>query len=256
VTEPAGGRAGMHFQALSFGDVDGRVWGGALDAGGPAFAFGDGETTTSGAGSEAVRWTPDGRGWRLTGEGFDLHMEPGGEELPEPPDPDPGMTVSGMEELCRVQGTLTVAGAEHAVDCVGTRWMLDGVDVSALHSLRAVSGWFASDQALAVLSLRSRRSSGHESDLIAATLFDPDGWVPVKDPRLSTTYAQDGAPARVNLELWVGDEEEEYPRRAAGEAAGGAVSVSSGDFALRVAPMRCHSRGQAGAGVYVLATFA
>jgi hypothetical protein len=233
VTEPAGGRAGMHFQALSFGDVDGRVWGGALDAGGPAFAFGDGETTTSGAGSEAVRWTPDGRGWRLTGEGFDLHMEPGGEELPEPPDPDPGMTVSGMEELCRVQGTLTVAGAEHAV-----------------------SGWFASDQALAVLSLRSRRSSGHESDLIAATLFDPDGWVPVKDPRLSTTYAQDGAPARVNLELWVGDEEEEYPRRAAGEAAGGAVSVSSGDFALRVAPMRCHSRGQAGAGVYVLATFA
>jgi hypothetical protein len=249
------GRAGTHLQALSFGDVDGRVWGGALDAGDRAFAFGDGETTVSRSGAEAVRWTADGRGWRLAGDGFDLHMEPGGEELVQAPDPDPGMTVSGVEELCRVQGTLAVGDAEHVIDCVGTRWTLDGVDLAGLDSLRAVSGWFAVDQALAVLSLRSRHSPGHESDLIAATLFDPDGWVPVKDPRLSTTYSGEGTPARVNLELWVGDDEEEYPRRATGEAAPGA-SVSCEGYALRVAPMRCHSRGHEGAGVYVLATFA
>jgi hypothetical protein len=246
--------AATHFKALSFGDLDGGVWGGALDAGGPACVFGSGGATVVASGP-AVRWSRDGRGWKLSGEGFDLHMEPGGEDLAAEPKPDPGMTVSGVEELCRVRGSLSIAGSEHPVDCVGTRWMLDGVDVAALGSLRAVSGWFAMDSALAVLALRERRAADHGADLIAATLFDPEGWVPVKDPRLSTTYTEAGLPSRANLELWVGDDENEFPRRAAAEVAGEGAAVSADGFALMVSPLRCHSRGMEGAGVYVLATF-
>jgi hypothetical protein len=249
------GSPGTHFKALSFGDLDGQIWGGALDAGIPAFVYGMGDTAHSVCGAGAVHWARDGRGWRLSGQGFDLHMEPGGEDLEQEPAPDPGMTVSGLEELCRVQGTVRLAGAEHPIDCVGTRWTLDGVKLAELGSLRAVSGWFAADNALAVLALRDRRARGHEADLIAATLFDPEGWVPVKDPRLSTTYNDAGLPARVNLELWVGDDENEFPRRAAAEAVGTGAEAATDDFALRVAPLRCHSRGLEGSGVYVLATF-
>lgn len=247
--------AATHFKALSFGDLDGRVWGGAFDAGVPAFVFGVGDRTSVASGAEAVRWTRDGRGWRLSGPGFELHMEPGGEDLAEEPAPDPGTTVSGIEELCRVQGSLTVAGVEQPIDCVGTRWTLHGVDVSALGSLRAVSGWFAADNALALLALRERGAAGHGADLIAASLFDPEGWVPVKDPRLSTTYTGAGLPSRVNLELWVGDDENEFPRRAGAEVVSAGEAVTANGFVLRVTPLRCHSRGMEGAGVYVLATF-
>ena len=171
------GPPATHFKALSFGDLDGQIWGGALDAGIPAVVYGIGETAHSVCGAGAVRWARDGRGWRLSGQGFDLHMEPSGEDLEQEPAPDPGMTVSGLEELCRVQGTVSLAGAAHPIDCVGTRWTLDGVDLAELGSLRAVSGWFAADNALAVLALRDRRARGHETDLIAATLFDPAGGV-------------------------------------------------------------------------------
>ncbi|MGA2009058.1 MAG: hypothetical protein ABSH51_00790 [Solirubrobacteraceae bacterium] len=244
-----------HVSALSFGDVDGRIWGGAIDAGLPMAVFGAGGDTVTVSGADALEWIPDGQGWRLRGGGFDLHMEPEGDELTRDPAPDPGMTVSGVEELCRVTGRLTAGGDEHAVDCIGARWVLDGVDAAALGSLRAVAGWFAPDNALALISLRDRRGTGQESDLIAATLFDPEGWLPVRDPRLSTTYTQAGLPLRANLELWVGDEDNEFPRRAAAEAAGDGATVSAERRALRVAPLRCHSRGLEGAGVYVLATF-
>jgi hypothetical protein len=243
------------FRALSFGELDGRLWGGALWAGEPAVVFGIGDATVAAAGAEAVDWSLDGRGWRLRGDGFDLHMEPGGEELDHDPAPDPGQTVSGVEELCRVQGTLTIGSDTHRVDCVGVRWMLDGVDVTGLGSLRAVSGWVADDQALAVLALRPRAASTHGDDMIAATLFDPGGWVSVGDPRMSTTYTADGLPAIANLELWIGDGEEEYPRRAAVRATGPGAAAQTAPFGLRVAPMSCHARGHDGAGVYVLATF-
>ena len=120
------------------------------------------------------------------------------------------------------------------IDCVGTRCVIDGVDAGSLGSARLVSGWFGQDEAFILLALRAAEAVGHESDLVAATLFDPEGWVPVEDPRLSTTYAESGLPARTNLELWIGEGENEFPRRVAGEAAGdGAVLQHRGGRSCR-----------------------
>jgi hypothetical protein len=243
------------FRAFAFGDVEGKLWGGALDVGTPALVFGAAGGTGCASGPAAVDWSPEGRGWRLSGDGFELHVKPLGEELPAGSQPDPSAGLTGFEELCRVEGVVGIGADEHAVDCVGTRCVVDGIDVRSLDSVRAVSGWFADDQALALLAFRARRSIGHEADLIAATLFDPDGWMPVQDPRLSTTYADSGLPARANLELWIGEGENEFPRRASAEVAGAGARVKADGLELLVAPLHCHSRGLDGAGVYVLATF-
>jgi hypothetical protein len=243
------------FRALAFGDVEGGVWGGALDTGIPALVFGAAGGTGSASGPAALDWSQDGRGWRLSGDGFELHVEPGGEDPPSGADEDSKDGVTGFEELCRIEGVVSIGADRHAVDCVGTRCVVDGLDLRSLDSVRAVSGWFADDHALALLAFRARRSAGHGADLIAATLFDPEGWVPVQDPRLSTTYADSGLPARANLELWIGEGENEFPRRAAAEVAGVGAGVKADGFELLVAPLHCHSRGLDGAGVYVLATF-
>jgi hypothetical protein len=73
----------------------------------------------------------------------------------------------------------------------------------------------------------------------------------VLDPRLSTTYDHDGDPRRVGVELWLGDDEqgELWPRRVAGMATGARVGRTG--FSAYV--FECTSRGELGAGIYVLA---
>ncbi len=244
---------GSQIRTLAFGDVDGGIWGAALDAGAQSLVLGDRSGETSARRLEAG-WSSDGPRWRLTTEGVDLHVDPGGEELDG--SPRERATVTGFQELCRVHGTVMLAGAERGLDCVGTRCEIDGLDAGALGSARAVAGWFADDEAFMLLALRRLGKVGQESDLVAATLFDPDGWVPVDDPRLSTTYAGSGWPTRASLELWVGEGENEFPRRAAGEASAGGAECKLDGCDLRAVPLRCHSRGREGAGIYVLATFA
>jgi hypothetical protein len=241
-------------RTVAFGDVDGGIWGAALTTANSVIVLGDRDGVTSSSGALDAAWSADGRGWRLSGEGFELHVEPGGEDL-APASADPSESITGFQDLCRVQGTVTLGGVERGVDCVGTCCLIDGVDARSLGSARAVSGWFGDDHAFMLLALRTSGSVGQEAELVAATLFDPDGWVPVDDPRLSTTYTGAGVPARANLELWIGDGENEFPRRAAGEAVGEGAELQSNGLDLRVVPLRCHSRGQEGSGVYVLATF-
>ncbi len=244
---------GTAFRTVAFGDVGGRLWGAAVQSGHAGAVFGSADAA---AAAPEPRWTVEDRAWRLSGDGFELHFEPRG-EAPAPPNGGGGTAppeVSGVQELCRVHGWISLDGTEHAVDCGGTRTEVDGIGPDAIGSARVVSGWFGDDEAITVIALRSRRAADHEADLMAATLFDPEGWVAVSDPRLSTTYTAAGDPARTSLELWVSEAENEFPRRAAGEAAGGAASVDAGGLAVRVAPLRCHSRGLEGAGVYVLAT--
>jgi hypothetical protein len=248
--------AASQLRTLAFGDVDGGIWGAALHAAAPALVLGDRTGTTSSSGVLQEGWSSDGPGWRLRGEGFDLHVEPSGEEMTQAEAADSGETVSGFQELCRVQGVVNLGGSERRIDCVGTRCVIDGVDAGSLGSARAVAGWFGDDDAFMLLSLRATEGVGQEADLIAATLFDPEGWVPVQDPRLSTTYTATGRPERTTLELWVGEGENEFPRRAAGEAAGDGGTYQAAGTDLRVVPLRCHSRGREGTGVYVLATFA
>ncbi|MFZ0089023.1 MAG: hypothetical protein WAL63_05935 [Solirubrobacteraceae bacterium] len=240
-------------RTLAFGDVDGDIWGTALGTATPIALFGDPAGNSASSLIEGG-WSADGPNWRLVGDGVTLDVTAGGEEAPPPQTASPE-AVSGFQELCRVRGTLSLSGSARAVDCVGTRCSIDGVDINSLGSARAVSAWFADDEALTVLALRRSGATEQESDLIAATLFDPEGWVPVQDPRLSTTYSGSGAPARCSLELWVGEGENEFPRRAAGEAAGAAAVRHNPDVELRATPLRCHSRGREGSGIYLLATF-
>jgi hypothetical protein len=239
-------------RTVAFGDLDGQVWGAAVQSGHAGLVFGGAGTAQ---GAPEPEWTVQGRAWSLVGDGFELHVEPRGEAPAEDRDGDPSKSeVTGLQEICRVHGRILLAGVEQLVDCAGTRTALDGLEAEAAGSARVVSGWFGPEEAITLIALRPRGASDHEADLIAATLFDPDGWSSVDDPRLSTTYTQTGDPARTSLELWVADGENEFPRRAAGEASGPSAAVSAGELMLRVAPLRCHSRGLEGSGVYVLAS--
>ncbi len=75
-----------------------------------------------------------------------------------------------------------------------------------------------SGDGIAVAAVRPRKASGHANDAVHAALLDPcAGVTAVAEPRLSTTYGGDGTPTRAGLELWLEDENEHYPRRAAGD---------------------------------------
>jgi hypothetical protein len=151
-------------------------------------------------------------------------------------------------ELCRVTGT----ASGHDVDWRGIRVRIAPPSAKdAPGSARFVTGWFADGSAVGLIAARPRRHDRPDHDLASASVFDTERWLPVTEPRLSTTYDGSDAPTRVNLELWIGEGDHEYPRRAAGEAAG----RPSGAAALLVTPLRCHSRGEEGVGLYVLATF-
>jgi hypothetical protein len=245
--------SGTQLRVLCFGDVDGGVWGAALGAGRSALVVGEGPGAASASPLDDGEWSSDGRSWRLAGAGFDLSVEPQDGAPSIAPGSDGG-PLHGAQELCRVRGTVSLNGADRELDCIATRSVLDDVDESALGSLRAVGGWFATDEAFALLALRSARNHDQESDAVQATLFDPDGQIPVHDPRLSTTYDGDGSPARMNLELWIGEGENEFPRRTAGEASETGAAVTVDGMEVRAVPLRCHSRGRDGAGVYLLAT--
>ena len=271
------GAAGL--RALAFGTLDGSLWAAAIDppsgggGGSPALVIGgageSGDGTAEGIADHPFGWRggltwsgPAGGAWTLSGAGVQLTVEPAARVEPAADEaghaPGRAAATGEVQELCRVRGTVTLDGAqpsERALDCVGTRIAVEAAAMARLGSARLVSAWFADAEALTLLALRPEASADHDSDAVAATLFDPDGWLPVSDPRLSTTYDAAGAPTRANLELWVGEGENEFPRRAAGEVAGPGATVTAGPIALRVVPLGCHSRGQEGSGVYVLATF-
>jgi hypothetical protein len=253
-------RGAIVVRAVAFGDADGSVWAAGLDAGAPALIAGGGaEPVTA-----AIDWRVDGPDWMLSGADVSLTVTPvpeperrldgegdgDGSPPPAPAKPPPEPEWSGQQELCRVTGTL--AGTE--VDQIGTRTELEQVRAGEVGSIRGFSGWVGGDAAVTLLALRSASASDHEEDLVAATVFDPDGWMASIDPRLSTTYDGDGNPTRATLELWVSDGERELPRRAAGEAAGPLVTLAGDGATLAVLPLRYHSRGSDGAGIYLLAS--
>ena len=252
-------------RALAFGDPDGSLWAAGLHAGAPGL-IADGPF---GSLASSVTWDDDGREWRLSGEGVTLTVSPIGEpELPAKnsegdgadgpgegvaqatSDHRPELPWSGRQDRCRVTGTL--AGAE--VDAGGVRTELDDISVAEIGSIRGFSGWLDGGEALTLLAVRSGSKPDHERDLVAATVFDPDRWIPSIDPRLSTTYDGDGDPSRATLELWIADGDRELPRRAAGEATGPSVRLAADGTTLQIRPLRCHSRGNDGAGVYLLAS--
>jgi hypothetical protein len=153
-------------------------------------------------------------------------------------------------------------GREHRVDCLGIRGTRSGARaIDQFESARLVWGWFEPREGFALVALRPHASRGHEDDVVSAAVLAPDHGRPVSTPLLSTTYAEDGRPLRVGLELWLEEESsadeaearQQYPRRAAGESFGTAVRAPSGDLDLQAEQLRWHETDRDGAGVYLLA---
>ena len=243
-------------RTLAFGDLEskgawGAVW--ATDPDEPTLA-------TVGTGRDwsvlpDLRLSP-GEGderWRLAGGAASLEVAPEGEAVAAHASED---GIEGWDQLCRVTGRFEQDGNERAVECLGLRsWFSPAKELERYESIRAVSTWFGPDEGMALAAFRPRKAKAHDRDVLAATVIAADASPPVEDPRLSTTYAEGGWPVRAGLELWVAGKEpdQQYPRRASGEATGARAEALSDSLELRAEPFRWHSRGRDGAGMYLLA---
>jgi hypothetical protein len=241
-------------RTIAFGTLDGGPWGVAWSAG-PSVVL------VAASAADAPRWIAQARisgseqegEWQLAADGVELDVSGEGTpaRLASEVASDQGMT--GFDQLCRIRGRAVIGGAELMIDSPGLRGAHD-VEFRGYKSIRSVAAWFDSGEGIALLALRPRKAKGHNRDLVTAALLGSGAATLVEDPRLSTTYGPDGAPARAGLELWLDEEESErYPRRAAGEAIAAGGLVSDQNLELRAELFRWRRRGEDGAGVYLLA---
>jgi hypothetical protein len=187
--------------------------------------------------------------WRLRSDGSDGGVDlrfdavsPGLEQT--------GAGMEGHERLCRVEGTVTAGGTEHRVRCLGQRGRSWGVaDWDRVALARTVCAWW-DDRALVLGALRPAKAREHEAEELSAWLLE-EGTDPreVAEPRLSTTYDSEGHQRRAGLELFVTGEEDEFPRRVAGEVACG-TSLDLGRLHLDCAFFEWRMEGRAGVGRY------
>jgi hypothetical protein len=242
-------------RTLAFGDVARTVWGAAWIPGsdGSALTTLGGDALPAVVSSLGLSAVDEGGRWSLDGDQAALIVSPAGEAVGvQAPDDH----IEGFDQLCRVTGRFALGGSQQAVDCLGLRTSRSGgFDLGKLESVRAVTTWFEPDEGFALMAFRGRRAKHHDSDVVTAAVLGPETSAPVEDPRLSTTYDAGGWPIRAGLELWLAgeNEEEQYPRRAVGEAAGARAQAAAGELDLRAEPFRWHSRGRDGAGMYLLA---
>jgi hypothetical protein len=237
-------------RTLAFGDLDGAAWGVAwFPSSDPAgfVAVGSGEHAVT----VEASLDPDDEsgGWRLHGYGLELDVSTAVDDAQD--------LRGDFDAVCRVHGGMTVEAVEHDVDCLGRLTVHAGTgDLDKFESVRDVSAWFDPTHGLSLVALRPRKSRGQEADAVIAVALEPEGPLAIDDPRLSTTYAADGRPLRVSLELWLSagdDEEEQFPRRAGGETLGAAAKGRLGGFDVLAQFVRWDSRYGDGAGVYLLA---
>ena len=193
--------------------------------------------------------------WRIAGEGLELAVAGEGAR--------PDDSSAGFDQLVTVRGRLQ-GGHAREVDCRGCRSeRAEAVEPGRFALIRVACAWFAPGDGFALLAVGARRAAGHGDEHVSATVFSAGHALPVAEPRLSTAYTEEGQPTRATLELWLeGDDEPaqadqdepvHYPRRAAGEAAGPAVTHEFDNLALGAQPFRWRAEGRDGAGVYLLA---
>jgi len=243
--------AGPPLRTVAFGDADSRTWGAAWALDRPRACT---LALANGARSEFVSPSLDGADpsgrWSLTGDDAELTISPLAEAVLAEGDDVP---LRGFDQLCRVHGHFLLEGREHKVDCLGHRASrTDAIDFDRFGSVREISAWFEPDAGVAVVALRPRKSRGHDSDALFGALLNVDRAVAVSEARLSSTFAGAEWPARLGLELWLGEEEEHFPERAAGEAVGDGARDVIGEVQVDAGLLRCHSRGREGTGVHLL----
>ena len=159
--------------------------------------------------------------------------------------------LEGYEQLCRLEGTATVDGAERRVSCLGQRGHNWGVtDWDRMDLARTVCAWWDEDHALMLTAIRPAGAEHQDAEQMAAHLLEGEP-VAVADPRLSTTYDAEGHQRRAGLELYVTGEDDEYPRRVAGEVTCG-TSLDLGRLRLDCAFFEWRTEGRAGTGRYDL----
>jgi hypothetical protein len=222
-----------------FGDLDGDVWGVVVGGERPLAAAG----RITGAGLElgpAELDTSDDDVWTLLGTGCDLRVERA------------DATTSGGEgdielDPCRVSGSIELDGNRREFDVAGIRSA--AFTVGGLDSLRVFGAWFPADHQIGVVASRPRGAKGQDRDSITVVARG-EAHPLIVDPRLSTTYDHAGAPRRIGLELWLGDDPDGdlWPRRVAGSSTGSSVAGAG----LSAYAFECVSRSEPGAGIYLL----
>lgn len=221
-----------------FGDLDGDLWGIVVGGEQPQAAVA--RLTDAGIEFRAADLDlSDDEVWELTGAGCELRLERA-----------EATTSTGDSSLepCRVSGSAALDGSRLEFDVGGVRSR--GLGAGGDDSLRLFAAWFPGGHEVAMVATRPRGAKGHDRDSVEVIALGEEHPL-VLDPRLSTTYDDSGVPRRVGLELWLGDDadgDDLWPRRVAGDATGSAVAGAE----LSAYAFECVSRGEPGAGVYVL----
>jgi hypothetical protein len=226
-----------------FGDYAAELWG-VVIGGEDAHVAVAGLTDADVVLARAELDLDDGETWELTGPGCALRIERA----------DPTTATADSEdsiEPCRVSGSATIAGTEREFDVGGMRSA--ALATTGTDSIRLLAAWFPAGHEIALLSARPRGAKGQDHDAISVVARGEEHAL-VFDPRLSTTYDGHGAPRRAGIELWLGDDEdgEHRPRRVAGAATGSYVAGNAAGTPFSAYALECVSRGEMGAGVYVL----
>jgi hypothetical protein len=238
-------------RTVAFVAPEDAIWGVGVIGEHAALAAGELREATASTGAPAAfSLSPaDEEHWQLAGAAGELLIIPAG-------DPVRSARFGGLHQLCLVRGQVIAAGNPRPIESVGLRTVLPAVGPGTeFVSLREVSAWFGPAEAIALTALRPARARGHDRDVILASLFNPAGCECVADPRLSTTYSSDGFPARVGLELWLDDDDEDLPRhsrRAGADAVDASLALSTDGLDLHASALRWHSGGREGHGIYLL----
>lgn len=227
---------------IAFADLEAGLWGLACGGDAPQAMV----STLSGAGPELApaRLDADGSRWTVNAPGLTLDLEP----LEAPT-----ATADAERRIgaCRVTGAATIDGGRRELAAGGIR--LSHATADTAGSLRLFGGWFAGGAGLGLLAVRAPGAT-HDRDSVSVIAVGEEH-PEVLDPRLSTTYDADGVPRRIGIELWLADEpegEQQWARHAAGAVTGSAVTGGGALASLRAQALTCSSRGQTGAGVFLL----
>jgi hypothetical protein len=224
---------------VAFGDRESGVYGLAGEVG---ILFEGTEPVSVRTEGVSVEVVEPLRRWTASLDGvFALELE----ALSEPADLSVGETV-GYEQLCRVRGNV----GDRSIDCLGQRGHSWGrTNWAKLELARTVSAWLDDATALTVTAVRPSSAKHHADEEVAAQVLLGGAPVRVRDPRLSTTYDGEGRQVHAGLELWVGDEDGEYPHRAAGEVVCG-TTLDLGKLRVDCAFFDWRMNGKAGVGRY------